>query len=37
MTSGDELKYRKGMAGLGLVGWVMILDYQPWCLGASLL
>ena len=37
MTSGDELKYRNGLAGLGLVGWVMVPNYQPRPQRASLL
>jgi hypothetical protein len=29
MTSGDELKYRSGLAALGFMGWVIARGYQP--------
>ena len=37
MTSGEELKYRNGLVGLGLVGWGISPNYQPWPIRASLL
>jgi hypothetical protein len=36
-TSGEELKYRNGLAGLGFVGRAIAPDYQSQPLRASLL
>jgi hypothetical protein len=37
ITSGEELKYRNGLAGSGFVAWVITPDYRPRSIRASLL